>query len=75
MELQCSDIVERYRTRLLYAITDAEKEEAERSLADTLTLSQQWADLCATAETVDLQLEGVKRKFSLTTHQQVQLLL
>lgn len=71
MELQCSDLQERYRTRVLYAITEAEKELAAAELADTARLTQEWADLCEAAEVVDLQLEDVKQKFSQTTRQQV----
>uniref|UniRef100_A0A383W4S5 Dynein-1, subspecies f n=1 Tax=Tetradesmus obliquus TaxID=3088 RepID=A0A383W4S5_TETOB len=71
MELQCSDLQERYRTRLLYAITEAEQAVAAAELADAARLSQEWAALCAAAEAVDVQLDGVKRKFSLTTRQQV----
>eukprot|EP00878_Enallax_costatus_P045894 GHUV01055422.1.p1 GENE.GHUV01055422.1~~GHUV01055422.1.p1 ORF type:complete len:144 (+),score=50.81 GHUV01055422.1:55-486(+) len=71
MELQCSDLQERYCTRLLYAITDAEKETAAAELADTAKLTQEWAEVCEAAEAVDVQLEGVKRKFSQTTRQQV----
>lgn len=71
MELQCSDLQERYRTRLLYAITEAEQAAAAAELADAARLSQEWAKLCAAAEAVDVQLDGVKRKFSQTTRQQV----
>jgi hypothetical protein len=71
MELQCSDLQERYRTRLLYAITEAEQAIAAAELADATRLSQEWTELCAAAEAVDVQLDGVKRKFSQTTRQQV----
>jgi histidinol-phosphate/aromatic aminotransferase/cobyric acid decarboxylase-like protein len=71
MELQCSELQERYRTRLLYAITEAEQAVAAAELADAAKLSQEWAELRAAAEAVDVQLEGVKRKFSQTTRQQV----
>eukprot|EP00882_Tetradesmus_deserticola_P015126 GHRQ01016104.1.p2 GENE.GHRQ01016104.1~~GHRQ01016104.1.p2 ORF type:complete len:122 (-),score=41.75 GHRQ01016104.1:877-1242(-) len=71
MELQCCDLQERYRTRMLYAITEAEQAAAAAELADAAGLSQEWAELCTAAQAVDVQLEGVKRKFSQTTRQQV----
>jgi hypothetical protein len=71
MELQCVDLVERYRTRLLYAIADTEKAAAAEELDDVALLPVQWADLCRTADAVDEQLEAVKRKFSRITRQQV----
>lgn len=71
MELQCSDLQERYRTRVLYAITDSEKETASADVADAAKLSQEWCDLCEAAEAVDLRLEGVKQTFTQTTRQQV----
>lgn len=71
LELQSSDLKERYRTRLLYAISDAEKATAAEELDDACLLDLEWADLVSTAEAVDTQLEGVKHKFSLITRQQV----
>jgi len=71
LELQSSDLKERYRTRLLYAISDAEKLAASEELDDVCLLDLEWADLVSTAEAVDLQLEGVKHKFSQITRQQV----
>lgn len=71
LELQSSDLKERYRTRLLYAISDAEKLAASEELDDVRLLDLEWADLVSTAEAVDLQLEGVKHKFSQITRQQV----
>lgn len=73
VELQSSDLKERYRTRLLYAISDAEKASAAEELDDACLLDLEWADLLKTAEAVDTQLEGVKRKFSQITRQQVRL--
>eukprot|EP00879_Flechtneria_rotunda_P031723 GHRR01034677.1.p1 GENE.GHRR01034677.1~~GHRR01034677.1.p1 ORF type:complete len:135 (+),score=57.93 GHRR01034677.1:430-834(+) len=72
MELQSSDLQERYRTRLLYAITAAERESAAAELADVSQLSHEWATLCETAERVDMQLAAVKIKFAEITKQQVQ---
>ncbi|KAF8069431.1 DHC1 [Scenedesmus sp. PABB004] len=72
MELQCADLVERFRTRLLYAISEAEQAAAAAELADAARLSDEWAALCAEAEAVDARLEGVKRAFSQTTRQQVE---
>lgn len=71
MELQCSDLQERYRTRLLYAITEPEQATAAAELADAAKLWDEWGELCRTAEIVDTQLDGVKQKFSQTTRQQV----
>lgn len=70
-ELQSSDLKERYRIRLLYAISDAEKASAAEDLDDVCLLDLEWADLVKTAETVDEELEGVKRRFSKITRQQV----
>jgi hypothetical protein len=71
LELQSADLKERYRTRLLYAISDAEKAAAAEELDDACMLDLEWADLGTTAEAVDEQLEGVKKKFSRITRQQV----
>lgn len=71
VELLCSDLVERSRTRLLYAISESDKAAAATDLDDVSKLSQEWAELCAAAEAVDLQLDRIKRSFALTTHQQV----
>lgn len=71
LELQSADLKERYRTRLLYAISDAEKAAAAKELDDACLLDLEWADLGTTAEAVDAQLEGVKKKFSQITRQQV----
>lgn len=73
LELQSADLKERYRTRLLYAISDAEKAAAAEELEDACLLDMEWADLVNTAEAVDTQLEDVKRKFSQITRQQVRL--
>lgn len=71
LELQSADLKERYRTRLLYAISDAESAAAAQELDDACLLDLEWADLVSTAEAVDVQLEGVKWKFSQITRQQV----
>jgi hypothetical protein len=73
LELQSADLKERYRTRLLYAISDAEKAAAAEELEDACLLDMEWADLVNTAEAVDTQLEDVKCKFSQITRQQVRL--
>jgi dynein heavy chain len=71
LELQSSDLKERYRTRLLYAISDADKAAAAEELDDACMLDLEWADLVTTAEAVDAQLEGIKKRFSQITRQQV----
>lgn len=71
MELQCSDLEERYRTRVLYAIAEPERTAASEELDDVQLLMLEWADLCKTAEAADEALEGVKHKFSQITRQQV----
>lgn len=71
LELQSADLKERYCTRLLYAISDAESAAAAQELDDACLLDLEWADLVSTAEAVDVQLEGVKWKFSQITRQQV----
>lgn len=70
-ELQSADLKERYRTRLLYAISDAEKAAAAEELDDACLLDAEWADLVGTAEAVNTKLDSVKRKFSQITRQQV----
>ena len=75
LELQSGDLKERYRTRLLYAISDAEKAAAADELDDMCLLDLEWADLVKTANSVDEQLEDVKHKFSQITRQQVSYLI
>lgn len=70
-ELQSCDLKERYRTRLLYALSDSEKATAAEELDDASLLDLEWVDLVKAADAVDIKLEGVKRKFSQITRQQV----
>lgn len=73
IELAYTDLEERYRTRLLYA-PPGEPEAAAAAgaqLADACGLRAEWAELVATAESVDAMLEEPKARFAETTRQQV----
>lgn len=71
MELTCVDLQERFRTRALYAISDAERAAGAAELDDACRLDAEWAALCAAAEAADARLAGVKRRFASATRQQV----
>lgn len=71
VELQYTELQERYRTRVLYAISSDDAAQATAELEDALHLTMEWKALVDEADAVDASLEGVKRKFSETTRQQV----
>jgi dynein heavy chain len=71
MELRYTELEERYRTRLLYALTPPEQEQRAAELADAQNLRVEWQQLTAAAEELDAGLYAVKAKFRDTTRQQV----
>lgn len=71
MELRCSELEERYRTRLLYAVGEVAAAQFAADLADASRIAAEWKELTEAAERRDCELEDVKGRFSETTRQQV----
>lgn len=71
MELQYSDLEERYRTRVLHAQQAEDQQLYSTELEGAMMVRQQWAALQAEAERVDAELEDIKFQFSHITKQQV----
>jgi hypothetical protein len=71
MELQYSDLEERYRTRVLHAQQAEDQQLYSTELEGAMMVRQQWAGLQAEAERVDAELEDIKFQFSHITKQQV----
>ena len=70
VELEYSELEERFRTRLLYA-TASEVDEFKAELEDASSIAGKWKHLVDDADLVDASLEDTKKQFSQTTKQQV----
>ena len=70
MELDYSELQERFRTRLLYAPPE-QAAEYESELNEAASIAGKWQQLVDDADLVDASLEDTKKQFSATTKQQV----
>jgi dynein heavy chain len=70
VELEYSELEERFRTRLLYA-SASEVGEFKAELDDAASIAASWKKLIDDADLVDASLEDTKKQFSQTTRQQV----
>jgi len=66
-ELQCLDLIERFRTLRMYTCISVPDDE----LTAVTALPARWEALCAAATQVDLALLVVKRRFTKTTKTQI----
>ncbi|MEW5308429.1 MAG: hypothetical protein WDW38_000392 [Sanguina aurantia] len=72
MELQYTDLEERFRTRVMYAQGDDDDAACNAEFNEALSIRSTWTELVEEADLVDWSLEDTKLVFSETTRGQVE---